>query len=79
MALARCEVVTEIIKAEFIITFPYVEMEKVMRIIKSNAVTIIDQQLELEGKIRIAVRKSEASKIATKLASLHKISIKKAG
>lgn len=76
MALDKSSIVTRTIDRKFVIRFDYPEMNKVMRIIKEYNLTVLDQILQLDGKIIIAVRKREAEKIYKKFDATYKIAIK---
>ncbi len=63
MALESSSIISKTIDKRFVLTFDYKNMNKVMRIIKEKQITIIDQQMELECKLKIVVRKSNATAI----------------
>lgn len=65
------------IDIHFIIIFEYKDMNKVMRIIKENNITILKQELALSCKIYISVRKKNVDKIKNTFSSLYEIEIKK--
>lgn len=77
MALEASNIITQTIDEVFEISFDYPEMNIVMRIIKENDLKIIDQKLELDCRILISVRKSEAKIIFKKFHSTYKVKIKK--
>lgn len=76
MALESSRIVTRTIDLRFEISFDYPEMNKVMRVIKENNLNVVDQILELDCKIIISVRKSEAERIYEKFDATYKVSIK---
>ncbi|GGW65054.1 putative YigZ family protein [Winogradskyella epiphytica] len=63
LALEAADIVKKTINKEFLLTFEYKNMSKVMRILKENNVDIKKQTLELDCKLEITVRKSHAPKI----------------
>lgn len=63
LTLESAEIIEKTIDTEFIITFEYKDMNKVMRIIKERQLKIIHQQLELSCAITISVRKNLAKDI----------------
>lgn len=60
MALENSNIIEKTINTDYLITFDYKNMNKVMRIIKEKNLTIINQKLELDCQITISVRKKEA-------------------
>ena len=57
LALEASKIIEKTIDTEFLITFDYKNMNKVMRIIKEKEIKIINQKLELNCEIQISVRK----------------------
>ncbi|MEW7279265.1 YigZ family protein [Aquimarina sp. 2201CG1-2-11] len=76
-ALLSSRILDKTIDIHFVIIFEYKDMNKVMRIIKENNLTITRQDLELNCKIYISVRKRNAHKIKNTFSSLYEIEIKK--
>ena len=60
MALEASKIIEKTINIDYLITFDYKNMNKVMRIIKEKNLNIINQKLELDCQITISVRKKEA-------------------
>lgn len=77
MALEEADIITYTIDEVFEISFDYPEMNIVMRLIKENNLTIIEQKLALDCKIYISVRKKEADAIFEKFNSTYKVGIKR--
>ncbi len=77
MALEASDIIKRTIDEVFIVKFDYPEMNKVMQVIKKNDLDIIDQKLELDCKIYIAVRKNEAESIFSKFDNTYKVEISK--
>lgn len=75
MAIEVCEIIEKTIDTHFIITFEYKDMNKVMRIIKEKNITIVNQKLELNCQIEIAVRRGDAAMIFSIFEHLYEISI----
>ncbi len=63
LALESSKIVTRTINIDYIITFDYKNMNKVMRVIKEKQLNIVNQKLELDCQIHISVRKKEAKSI----------------
>lgn len=60
----------------FQLIFDYDLMSKVLRIIKENSIIIQDQNLEMNCKLIIAIRKSNAHKIVQNFKALYRVQIK---
>ncbi|WP_027878738.1 MULTISPECIES: IMPACT family protein [Mesoflavibacter] len=76
MALETCKIVTKTINVDFVITFDYKNMNKVMRVIKEKNLNITNQKLELDCQITISVRKKDASTIASIFENIYEVEIK---
>ena len=76
MALEASEIVEKTINIEYLITFEYKNMNKVMRIIKEKQLKIIHQKLELDCQITISVRKKYASSVFQIFNQLYEVNIK---
>ncbi|MFE3868658.1 IMPACT family protein [Flavobacterium sp. LS2P90] len=84
MILEACEIVEKTIDIHFIISFDYINMNKVMRVIKEKKLEIVTQEMEINensglpiGKIEIKTRKKNAEMIFDIFNSIFEISIKK--
>lgn len=77
MALENSKIVKRTIDEIFEIHFDYPEMNIVMRIIKENDLSVIEQDLGLDCKIYISVRKKAAENIFEKFQAVYKVEIKK--
>ncbi len=77
MALSAAEIVERTIDIPFIVTFDYPEMNKVMRIIKEQQLTIDRQEMALRCEFQISVRKNEAERIFNLIDATYKVDIKK--
>lgn len=77
MALENSKIVKRTIDEVFEIHFDYPEMNIVMRIIKEHDLNIKSQNLGLDCKIYISVRKKEAEDIFEKFQAVYKVEIKK--
>lgn len=77
MALESANIVERTMDIRFEIAFDYPEMNKVMRVIKENKLEVVDQQLELDCKLYILVRKAEAERIFEKFNAIYKVQIKR--
>jgi uncharacterized YigZ family protein len=76
MILVSSKIIKKTINKEFLISFDYKNMNKVMRIIKEKQLNIINQKLELDCQITISVRKNEAEKVFETFNTIFEINIK---
>lgn len=77
MALESSNILKRTIDERFIVQFDYPEMNIVMRVIKEHNLNIIDQELGLDCKIQIAIRKKDAEALFQKFKGIYKVRIKK--
>lgn len=75
MALEASDIIKRTIDEVFIVKFDYPEMNKVMQVIKQNNLNVIDQKLEMDCQIYIAVRKKDAENIFSKFDNTYKVEI----
>jgi len=64
-SLETAKKVEKIIKTHYKLEFEYTVLNKVMRIVKEQQLLIVNQTMELSCKMEVAVRQSDAQKIAT--------------
>ena len=76
-ALENSEIIQKTINEKFILQFNYSEMNKVMRIVKEEQISIINQKLHLNCMYTISVRKKEADKVFKLFNETYKVLIKK--
>jgi len=77
MALEASDILKRTIDEIFVVKFDYPEMNKVMQVIKKNNLNVIDQKLEIDCKIFIAVRKKDVKNIYSKFDNTYKVEISK--
>lgn len=84
MVLETCEIFEKTIDIHFTISFDYINMNKVMRVIKEKKLEIVTQEMEINensglpiGKIEIKTRKKNAEIIFDIFNSIFEISIKR--
>lgn len=75
MALEESKIVEKTIDETFILKFEYPEMNIVMRIIKDENISLINQKMELNCEFEISVRKKEAARIFEIFENTYKIEI----
>ncbi len=76
MALEASKIKELTINIDYLISFDYKNMNKVMRIIKEKKLKIVNQKLELDCRIQISVRKKDAESIFKIFEQLFEIKIK---
>jgi len=77
MALEASDILKRTIDEIFVVKFDYPEMNKVMQVIKKNNLNVIDQKLEIDCRIFIAVRKKDVESIYSKFDNTYKVEISK--
>lgn len=75
MALENSRIVEKTVDQIFEIKFDYPQMNVVMRIIKEHSLNIIEQDLGLDCKIFISVRKRDSLEIHQKFEAVYKVEI----
>ncbi len=75
MALENSEIVERTIDKHFIISFGYVNMNKVMRIIKEKNLQIVSQKMEMDCEIEISIRKKNVQNLLDTFENLYEIKL----
>lgn len=75
MALESSTIVERLIEDTFQLEFEYPEMDKVMRILKQRQCEILSQQMEMDCKLKVSVRKSEVENFRKTFEGLHKVKL----
>lgn len=75
MVLETAEIIEKTIDIHYIIKFEYINMNKVMRVIKEKNIDIINQKMEMSCEIEIAIRKNNAQNIYDAFQSIYEIDI----
>ena len=76
LALENSIIIRKTIDEVFLIKFEYPEMNTIMRIIKDENISIINQKMELDCQFIISIRKKEAIRIFKIFENTYKVSIK---
>ena len=76
LALENSVIIEKTINEEFLIKFEYPEMNTVMRIIKDENISIVNQKMELNCEFIISIRKKESKKVFEIFENTYKVSIK---
>lgn len=77
MALEVSNIIEKTINIDYLISFDYKNMNKVMRIIKERNLNVIYQKLEMDCQMTISVRKKDAASVFKNFYHLFEINIKK--
>jgi uncharacterized YigZ family protein len=74
-ALRNATIVTKIVKEVYQIEYPYEVMNDVMKIIKDETLEVINNDFGMKCVIRLAIRHSDAGRIAGKLSKINPLVI----
>lgn len=75
MALDASEIIEKTVDVHYTVKFDYVNMNKVMRIIKEKNLDIISQKMEMACEITISTRKKNAPAVAEAFGNLFGVEI----
>jgi uncharacterized YigZ family protein len=75
MALENSEIVEQTINKFFTISFEYVHLNKVMRIIKEKNLQIVSQKMEMDCEIQISIRKKNVQNLLNTFENLYEIKL----
>lgn len=76
LALTSATIIKKVLHKELIVQFDYAEMDTVMRLVKKHQLTIVSQELNLKGKIVLAIPKNKFNKTVSLLKAHHKLEFK---
>lgn len=76
MALENTQIIEKTIDKHFALSFSYVHMNKVMRIIKEKNLTILSQKMELDCEIVVATRKKNFQSFWDTFENLYEVQLK---
>lgn len=77
LAIESADIIEKLIEVQFQITVNYPEMDRVMRIIKQENISIISQKLEIECQLLVSVRRSKSEMVEKRFKEIHKVEVKK--
>ena len=75
MALRPAEVIKKTLNDIYTITFDYLQMNDVMRILKEEQLQILEQIAELNCQIKFSVRKTQVEQVISKLKKLSGVTL----
>jgi uncharacterized YigZ family protein len=73
--IVNATVVTHVLQERFVIHFSYVDMKVIMRMMKEEQVTILEQQFESDCILKVSIRKSKLTGILERLGKLKNVRI----
>jgi uncharacterized YigZ family protein len=76
LTIESCKLIEKTINSNYLISFDYKNMNKVMRIVKENKINVANQKMGLNCEIEISIRKKIAKKIFEIFDSAFEIEIK---
>jgi putative IMPACT (imprinted ancient) family translation regulator len=77
LALENASLVEKMILETLSLRVDYANMDKVMRIIKENSLSILDQKLELDCFFKVSVRKSKLDQMIKVFKELRIVEVKR--
>lgn len=77
LAIEASTIIEKVIEEKFQLKFNYDLMNKVMRVIKEKNLNVLQQEMNLDCKFIISVRRSEADTIFEILNGIHKLEVHK--
>lgn len=75
-ALNNVQIVKMTVNDVYVLSFNYLQMNDVMRVIKSGDITVTEQLFDTDCKLKIEVRKSQAEKVMSLLQHITGVKIK---
>jgi uncharacterized YigZ family protein len=76
LALNEAVIIEKTVNDVYTITFDYLQMNDVMRIIKEDHLEILEQQFDNACTIKTSIRKMQVNKAVAKLQNLHAVKVK---
>jgi len=76
LALDTSDIIERTIDEHFALNFDYVDMNKVMRLVKEKNINLLKQEMQMDCNFEISVRKKEAKKIKKAFEDLRCVNIK---
>jgi len=77
MALETADIIEKTLKQQFLLSFDYPEMDKVMRTIKQYQLEIVSQEMGMDCSLVISVRKQDADRTAELFSLMHPLKVKR--
>ena len=77
LTLENASVIEKTIDSQFLIECKYDELSKIMRLIKLNQATILEQHMTLNCQIKVSIREKKSTSFVNSIKLHHRINIKK--
>ena len=77
MALETADIIERTLQQEFLLSFDYPEMDKVMRTIKQYQLEIVSQDMGMDCNLVISVRKQDADRTEELFSLMHPLKVQK--
>lgn len=77
LALENAQLIEKMLTKELSLKFDYINMDKVMRLIKEHEITILSQKMELDCFFKVSIRKSEIDRAVKLFEELRCVEVKK--
>lgn len=75
-AIAEAKIVTKTLNDVYELTFPYLRMNDVMKIIKDEQPEVVSQSFDNDCKVQLSIRKSSLNAILHKFEKVEELSVK---
>lgn len=76
LALEVSQIIQKTMDIDFELKFEYIDMNKVMRLIKEKGIHIVSQEMNIQCHLKISIRKNEAENIKLAFKNLRCVQIK---
>lgn len=76
LALEGAKVIEKTVNDVYTISFDYLQMNEVMRIIKDDSLPLLEQQFDNSCSIKVSIRKMQVNQVIAKLQKLTSVKIK---
>lgn len=75
-AVGQAAIIHKTVNDVYTIAFDYLQMNDVMRIIKDDNLTILNQQFDNDCSIQVSIRKTQVEQTLTKLGKINGVAVK---
>lgn len=76
LALNECKVIEKTVNDVYTVSFDYLQMNDVMRLIKEDNLNILHQQFDNNCEIKVSVRKTQVNQVLDRLQKLPSVKLK---
>ena len=75
-AISNAEIISQTVNDVYTITFDYIQMNSIMKVIKDDCINIIKQQFDNNCSVQLSIRKSMVNQTVSKFNKIDGINIK---